>query len=93
VIHELKTLTLHFNEVWAGRKTAELRKDDRGFELGHHLLLEDWDVVCGQGVYLGRSVLVEITCITRHSPALQDRYVMLSFNLLERRGHDLRAGR
>ncbi len=37
--HFLKTDPAAFDEVEAGRKTYELRKDDRGFEIGDTLKL------------------------------------------------------
>lgn len=32
-----------FRAVTDGRKTFELRKDDRGFSVGDHLVLAEWD--------------------------------------------------
>lgn len=33
-IHELKILPVYYSAILQGRKTFELRKDDRGFEVG-----------------------------------------------------------
>lgn len=37
--HELKTDPEVFQAVWSGKKKFEIRKDDRGFEVGDDLLL------------------------------------------------------
>ena len=42
-IHKLKTLQPYFDEVLKGRKTFELRKDDRNFQVGDRLDLFEGD--------------------------------------------------
>jgi hypothetical protein len=41
--HDLKVAPEHFASLWDGTKTAELRKDDRGFAVGDTLLLCEYD--------------------------------------------------
>ena len=61
-IHVLKTWTEYFEAVYAGHKTFEIRKDDRGFQVGDTLILRDWDR--NEGNYTGRKLEVEVTYIT-----------------------------
>lgn len=42
MIHELKTWPRFFEAIKTGRKTFEVRKDDRGFMPGHTLKLREW---------------------------------------------------
>ena len=42
-IHELKTWKEYFEEVFMGRKTFEVRKNDRNFQKGDILILKEWD--------------------------------------------------
>jgi hypothetical protein len=42
-IHELKTCKEYFEEVFMGRKTFEVRKNDRNFQKGDILILKEWD--------------------------------------------------
>lgn len=73
-IHELKTLPEYFQAVWLGDKRAELRKDDRGFNVGDGLLLREWD----GAAYTGRSLRAQITHIVRDGEWLTPGYAMLS---------------
>lgn len=41
--HELKTLPSFFDAVIGGRKTFEIRKDDRGFQAGDTVTLREYD--------------------------------------------------
>ncbi|MGB3484003.1 MAG: ASCH/PUA domain-containing protein [Mycobacterium sp.] len=40
--HELKTWPVFFREVVANRKTVEVRKDDRRFQVGDTLVLQEY---------------------------------------------------
>lgn len=42
-IHELKTWPEYFEAVCSGRKSFEVRKNDRDFKEGDILLLNKWD--------------------------------------------------
>jgi ASC-1-like (ASCH) protein len=59
VIHELKILPQYFKEVKEGNKTFELRKNDRGFEVGDTLVLEEYE----NGHYTGENIKKEISYI------------------------------
>jgi len=73
-IHELKCRPDAFKEIWEDRKTCELRRDDRGFEVGHLLLLREFDP---DSV---RSVIVRVTHIIRAGewPGLEEGFVIMS---------------
>lgn len=81
-IHSLKTWPEPFLAVWVGRKTAELRKDDREFALGDELRLVEWDPMTR--VFSGRRIDVTVTHIVRAPGfgALNEGYVMLSFEVI-----------
>jgi hypothetical protein len=57
--HELKIWPEFFQAVLTERKTFEVRKNDRGFQDGDHLLLREWRP--DRQLYTGREVLVGIT--------------------------------
>lgn len=83
--HELKTDPEMFQAVVDRKKTAELRYDDRGYQVGNRLLLRETGFSAAQMAagsplqYTGRELVVEITHIVR-SPAygLRAGWCMLS---------------
>jgi hypothetical protein len=75
--YELKTWPEYFRPVVEGTKTAELRKDDRGFAVGGTLWMREWSPEDGR--YTGREACAVITHIVRDTEHLAPGYAMLSF--------------
>ncbi len=76
--HELKTWPRYFSDVLSGKKTFELRKDDRGFDVGDILHLREFDPKTG---YTGRECRRIVTYILRGGCAAIpsfDGYVIMS---------------
>lgn len=61
-IHTLKTWPEPFAAVLSGRKRHEWRRDDRGFNVGDVLVLQEWAVDTG---YTGEMRSFYVTYITR----------------------------
>ena len=61
-IHELKTWPEYFQEVDNGNKPFEIRKNDRGFEVGDELLLMEWNPETE--AYTGRGIAKRVTYMT-----------------------------
>lgn len=84
-VHELKSWPIYFEAVWEGRKTAELRKDDRGFCEGDLIWLREWDPgpdnISAEhpARYTGRTVMLQITHVIHDTWGLSEGYAMLSF--------------
>lgn len=74
-LHELKTWPVFYNDVLAGRKTFELRRDDRGFEVGDILQLREYDPETN--AYTGRFVFKRVTTIVSKFPGLAEGYVIM----------------
>lgn len=83
VIHRLKTWPAHFAAVRDGTKRFELRRDDRPFDVGHCLLLEEWEPAKGGG-YTGHVLSVRVRYILREAtadvPGLAPGYCILSIS-------------
>lgn len=69
-IHELKILPQYFSAIKEEKKTFELRKDDRGFQVGDVLMLkefnlqEKYETIEGAETYFsGNKILRQITYI------------------------------
>ncbi len=76
MLHELKILPQHFNDVKSGAKKFELRKNDRGYAVGDELWL--WEHIKGP---TGRVIAVYVTHIFQGGQfGLDDGYVILSIS-------------
>ncbi len=67
-LHELKIYPKYFDAVLDGSKLFEIRKNDRGFQVGDNIMLREWDNI----KYSGRTIYAEITYI------LDDKFVGLA---------------
>jgi Domain of unknown function (DUF3850) len=74
--HDLKVWPEFWENLESGRKTFEIRIDDRGFEVGDTLLLREWHPV--NHTYSGRKVRRTITHMLRNWRGIQSGYVILS---------------
>jgi hypothetical protein len=65
-MHMLKCWPEYFGAVLDGSKTFEVRKDDRGFQVGDNLCLNEWDPKTER--YTTRSVERWVTYVLRDGP-------------------------
>jgi len=85
-VHELKIHPERFNDIIAGRKKFELRKNDRDFKLFQLLKLREWDPKTKK--YSGAGCTVRITYIvvgdaeTKKMFGLMPGYVAMGITLL-----------
>ena len=73
-VHELKILPQYFVAVAAGRKTFEIRKNDRDFQVGDEVVLKEWD-----NEYTGQEVEAVILFVTDYEQ--KEGYVVFSIQL------------
>ncbi|TFI60576.1 hypothetical protein CKN63_13270 [Carnobacterium divergens] len=76
-IHILKTEPSYFEAVLNGSKRFEIRKNDRNYQIGDYLLLQEWDPK--EAAYTGRSVLVKIIYMSDFKQ--KEGYVVLSIEV------------
>lgn len=78
--HDLKILPIYYDAVYEGRKTFEVRKNDRDFNNADTVTLKEYDLELG---YSGRELTFEIGYVLPldkfYGP--QNNYVV--FSLLE----------
>lgn len=101
--HELKTWPEYFAAVADGRKTFEVRKNDRDFRTGDTLILREWSPfpVTGGGDYTGREVSRRVGYILKGgSFGVPDDFVVMALDALtaasptpeeQRIAHEVRA--
>lgn len=80
--HKLKTVNPHFNDVWVGKKTFEIRNNDRNFKVGDTVVLKEFDPV---GVpFSGRIINATITHILDDLKYCKEGHVAFSFEIINR---------
>lgn len=73
-----------FRAVWRGDKTAELRKNDRQFQVNDVIELIEFDKERGMHINPYRSIFIRVTHI-QESYGIEDGHVMLSFKVIQKR--------
>ena len=76
-IHHLKISSKYFDAVKDGRKTFEIRKNDRNYRNGNVLILRE----CDDGEYTGRIVVVYVAYVLTHEDfpdGIQPGYCIMS---------------
>ena len=81
MIHELKILPEYFDAIVEGRKTFEVRRNNRAYVVGDMLALKEWNE--REQVYTGRSCDVRITYVLDSKDYCKEGYVILGIKLTE----------
>lgn len=78
MLHKLKTHSEFFNAIVRGDKEFEVRKDDRNFQRGDELLLEEYNAFTK--AYTGRFIHRRIKYILRGGQfGIEEGYCVMSF--------------
>jgi len=81
MIHQLKQASIYFEDVIEGRKTFEVRKNDRNFKVGDYLALNELTPhECnGKGEHFetGRSALFRVTYVLDNPDYCKEGFVVL----------------
>lgn len=76
MIHALKQIQPYFDDVISGRKTFEIRKNDREYSVGDLIALNEYDKE--KQTYTGNSCLCYIDYILNDNEYCKDGYVVMS---------------
>lgn len=77
--HFLKIEQRHFANLSTGYKTFEIRKNDRGFKVGHFIIFQLWSA---EGGYCKQSLAMAITYITDFPEGLKPGYIVMGVRKL-----------
>ena len=80
MIHELKEKTEYFDKVVSGEKTFEVRANDREYNVGDYLALNEY-LTDDEGAalcYGERCCIVRVTDILRNPEFVKEGYVIMS---------------
>lgn len=76
MIHAVKELPEYFDNVQSGKKTFEVRKNDRPYNVGDLIALNEYNAE--EQCYTGRSMLCYIDYILNDSGYCKEGYVVMS---------------
>lgn len=77
LVHEIKLAELYYEDVKSGKKTFELRKNDRGYKIGDALLMTEY----AGGNPTGRTIYADIIYILEGYTGLQEGYAILGIKV------------
>lgn len=78
MIHNLKILPEYFSAVACGAKTFEVRKDDRQFDVGDVLKLQEYD----REIYTGRAIDAIATYIMRDTCYCKEGFCIIGIKII-----------
>ncbi len=78
--HDLKILPVYFDAVNEGRKTFEVRKNDRDFQNNDTVTLNEWESETG---FSGRNLNFRIGYVLPLDKFMEKQTDMVVFSLLE----------
>lgn len=78
-VHQIRLAKMYFDDVATGKKSFELRKNDRDYKVGHILELLEFD----DGKYIGRTIKAEIVYMLEDYTGLTDGYCILGIKVLD----------
>ncbi len=78
--HQLKTDPAFFRLILAGKKSYELRENDRNFRAGDEVILEEYFAKTNE--YSGRKLIAEVTFVLKDYPGIERGYCILSLKII-----------
>ena len=78
-VHQVRMASSYYDDVMTGKKTFELRKNDRGYNVGHILELMEFQ----EGRNTGRTIRAEIVYMLEDYTGLEDGYCILGIRVIE----------
>lgn len=85
-VHRLKTRPEFFQAVWLGIKPFEFRVNDRDYQTGDVLILEEFEPL--ENDYSGREITAQVTYNLQHPtfPAIPDGYIIMGIRVTDKKG-------
>lgn len=87
-VHDVKLGVTFFDDVKTGRKTFELRKNDRGYKEGDTIVLHEYK----DGATTGRTITKKIAYMLEDFTGLEDGYCILGLGEVEETLREAAAG-
>lgn len=81
-IHNKKLIQPYFDDVWNGRKTFEIRKNDCDYQVGDIIILREFDKKTNK--YTGDWIMTKIIYKIDNFVGIEQGYCVLGIKVLER---------
>lgn len=81
ITHKLKIVQPYFERCWKGTKTFEVRINDRDFQTGDNVFLQEYDEK--SQTYTGREIRGQITYVLKEYSAIAPEYIVFSYHVIE----------
>lgn len=81
MIHELKCKSCFFTAIKDGAKTFEIRKNDRDYQVGDFLALNETKTESREEYYTGNSLVARVVYILDDEAYVPKGYVVMSITL------------
>jgi len=85
----LKTVNPYFEDVWQGRKTFEVRKNDRDFEVGDELNLFEYEPKETVKKFTGRRIEAKVTYMIDDKRFVKNGFVVMGIFVTQRVSEEL----
>lgn len=81
MLHQLKILPQYFEAVLSGNKTFEIRKNDRNFQVGDQIELNEYTAENG---YTGKSTKCDISYVMTDTEFVKEGFAVLGIKKRKR---------
>jgi ParB family chromosome partitioning protein len=77
-VHQIRLVSIYFDDVCSGKKSFELQKNDRHYKVGDIIEMMEF----ADGKNTGRSVRVLVTYLLEDYPGIEDGYCIMATLLM-----------
>lgn len=78
-VHTIKIAKMYYEDVKSGKKSFELRKNDRGYKQGDILRMLEY----AEGEWTGREMVVEVTYLLEDYAGLEEGYCIMALKVCD----------
>lgn len=77
-VHTIKLAKMYYEDVKSGKKSFELRKNDRGYKQGDLLKMLEY----AEGAWTGRQIMAEVTYLLEDYAGIEEGYCIMAIKVI-----------
>lgn len=78
-VHTIKLAKMYYEDVKSGKKSFELRKNDRGYKQGDILKMLEY----AEGAWTGRQIIAEVTYLLENYAGIEEGYCIMALKVCD----------